>query len=453
MKKTLFFATIVAAVAMFTSCESDDSLSPDSLSSQTTEHVVFTASLPTTTLGSGTATVPHIKTTTINTDANDPNRGKVSWEQSDQITISDGTHTALYGIDTYDGGSAVLKYLSGDQLDYSVGTNYTATYGVAPSTEQTYSAEVTKLPMTATSTMTSTSNKLLLEFTVTCGVLKLNLTKAGESVKSIAVSDGTTTYTLTCTEAVSIASGADFCIALPAGTYTTFTIINSQDDSCIISYATGVTIAANTIQPLDFKSKLIFNEYEYVDLGLSVKWATCNIGASSPEDYGDYYAWGETETKSKYSWNNYKWCKGSNTSITKYCTNGSYGTVDNKTTLELSDDVARVKWGGSWRMPTMAEQQELIDNCTWTWTANYNSTGVKGYIVTSNTNSNSIFLPAAGYIYDASLNEAGSGGYYWSRSLFSGDTRAYRLNITSSSKNCSNGGYRYGGRSVRAVCP
>ena len=213
MKKTLFFAAIVAAVAMFTSCESDDSLS-----SQTTEHVVFTASLPTT-LGSGTAPVSHIKNTTINTDANDPDGGKVSWEQSDQITISDGTHTALYGIDTYDGGSAVLKYLSGDQLDYSVGTTYAATYGVAPSTEQTYSAEVTKLPMTATSTMTATSNKLLLDFTVTCGVLKLNLTKAGESVKSIAVSNGTTTYTLTCETAQSINDGKDFFIALPAGTY------------------------------------------------------------------------------------------------------------------------------------------------------------------------------------------------------------------------------------------
>ena len=441
MKKTLFFAAIVAAVAMFTSCESDDSLS-----SQTTEHVVFTASLPTT-LGSGTAPVSHIKNTTINTDANDPDGGKVSWEQSDQITISDGTHTALYGIDTYDGGSAVLKYLSGDQLDYSVGTAYQATYGADPVTEQTYSAEVTKLPMTATSTMTATSNKLLLEFTVTCGVLKLHLTKAGESVKSIAVSNGTTTYTLTCETAQSINDGKDFFIALPAGTYTTFTIINSQDDSCIISNATGVTIAANVIQPLNFASKLIFNnEYEYVDLGLSVKWATCNIGASSPEEYGDYYAWGETETKNFYSWSTYFDTTDGGNTFTKYNNNGG------KTTLDLEDDAAHVKWGGSWRMPTLAEQQELINNCTWNWTADYNSTGVKGCIVTSKTNSNSIFLPAAGYYNGTSLINEGVLGFYWPNSLYSSDSKsAYGLYFRSSNVDW----YFYSrhlGQSVRAVC-
>ncbi|MBQ7388798.1 MAG: hypothetical protein IJW01_05480 [Paludibacteraceae bacterium] len=108
----------------------------------------------------------------------------------------------------------------------------------------------------------------------------------------------------------------------------------------------------------------IGNGYVWIDLGLSVKWATCNVGATSPEKYGNYYAWGETEPKTTYTWATYKWCNGSYDTQTKYCTDSSRGTVDNKTVLELADDAANVNWGGAWRMPTDAECQELIDNCT-----------------------------------------------------------------------------------------
>ncbi|MBO5181812.1 MAG: hypothetical protein J6B92_07990 [Paraprevotella sp.] len=156
------------------------------------------------------------------------------------------------------------------------------------------------------------------------------------------------------------------------------------------------------------------NSHEAVDLGLSVKWATCNVGANSPEEYGGYYAWGETEEKSNYDWSTYKYCKGSYDTMTKYCTNSSYGTVDNKTVLDPEDDVAHVKWGGSWRMPTSSEIQELVNNCLWTWTT---QNGVNGYVVTSKSNGNSIFLPAAGYRWGEFVNDSGSGGYYWSASL------------------------------------
>ena len=155
--------------------------------------------------------------------------------------------------------------------------------------------------------------------------------------------------------------------------------------------------------------------HEYVDLGLSVKWATCNVGATKPEEYGDYFAWGETEPKSTYNWSTYKYCNGSSSTLTKYNTVSSRGTVDNKTTLDLSDDAARANWGGSWRMPTDAELTELRENCTWTWTT---QNGVYGYKVTSKKNGESIFLPAAGYRYDSSLSYAGSYGYYWSSSLY-----------------------------------
>ena len=156
------------------------------------------------------------------------------------------------------------------------------------------------------------------------------------------------------------------------------------------------------------------NGYAYVDLGLSVKWATMNVGASNPEDYGIYFAWGETQPKSTYDWSTYKWCNGSYDSLTKYNTNSSYGTVDNKTTLELSDDAARVNWGGSWRMPTDAEWTELREQCIWGWTT---GKGIIGYTVISKSNGNRIFLPAAGYYVNNSVDQVGFSSNYWSSSL------------------------------------
>ena len=158
------------------------------------------------------------------------------------------------------------------------------------------------------------------------------------------------------------------------------------------------------------------NGHEYVDLGLSVKWATCNVGASKPEEYGGYYAWGETEEKSEYDLDTYKWYNRSSDALTKYCTYSKYGRVDNKTTLEPSDDVAHVKWGGSWRMPTKDEIEELHDKCSWTWTT---VNGVNGYKVIG-PNGNSIFLPAAGNRSGTGLRYRGTEGYYCSSSLFGG---------------------------------
>ena len=164
-----------------------------------------------------------------------------------------------------------------------------------------------------------------------------------------------------------------------------------------------------------------YNGYEYVDLGLSVKWATCNVGASKPEEYGDYFAWGEVAPKETYDWSTYKYCNGSSTTLTKYCTNsdfGTFGTIDNKTVLEAADDAARANWGSSWRMPTDAELTELREQCTWTWTT---QNGVYGYKVTSKKSgyaNKSIFLPAADFRDGSSLDGAGSYGYYWSSSLY-----------------------------------
>lgn len=198
-----------------------------------------------------------------------------------------------------------------------------------------------------------------------------------------------------------------------------------------------------------------------VDLGLGVYWATCNLNesgfVSSPEAYGDYYAWGETETKSDYSWSTYKFGTSSSGPFSKYNTKSSYGAIDNKTTLETGpngDDVASKKLGGNWRMPTHEEWTELLTNCTWTWTSNYNGTGVAGRIVTSNVDGykdKSIFLPAAGNRNGTKLYYAVSHGCYWSSSLSTGyPSSAWYVYFNSSGVNGDNGG-RYIGFSVRPV--
>ena len=178
-----------------------------------------------------------------------------------------------------------------------------------------------------------------------------------------------------------------------------------------------------------------------VDLGLSVKWATCNVGAEKPEEYGDYFAWGEVEPKVEYSWENYKW--GIISNITKY------NSIDGKIILDAEDDVATVHWGGNWRMPTDAEFTELREKCTWTWTT---QNGVNGYKVVG-PNGNSIFLSAAGYIINSSLFAAGSYGYYWSSSFnTSSPSYAYSVVFIPSSMGRRDYDYRYRGRSVRPVC-
>lgn len=189
--------------------------------------------------------------------------------------------------------------------------------------------------------------------------------------------------------------------------------------------------------------------YNAVDLGLpsGTLWADRNVGADSPEAYGDYFAWGETTTKDTYDWSTYKWCQGSETTMTKYNTKGSHGTVDNKTTLDLEDDAAYVNMGYEWRMPTQAEQEELINECTWTWIT---QNGTNGYKVTG-TNSNSIFLPAAGGRVDSDLLAAGSNSLYWSSSLYEGGpAAAWDLHFVSSDRGMY-AHYRYIGQSVRAV--
>ena len=192
--------------------------------------------------------------------------------------------------------------------------------------------------------------------------------------------------------------------------------------------------------------------YEYVDLGLSVKWAKCNVGAETETDAGLYFAWGETTgytasqvgTDKQFSWSDYKY-GNSSSNLTKY------NQSDGKTVLESADDAASQIMGGNWRMPTKAEFQELLNNTNKEWTQ---VNGVNGYKFTSKKEgfqNNSIFIPAAGNCYGGSVSDVGSYGYVWSSSLFAlNPGSAWSLYFKSG--NCSMyDGNRYYGRSVRGV--
>ena len=156
----------------------------------------------------------------------------------------------------------------------------------------------------------------------------------------------------------------------------------------------------------------------WVDLGLpsGTLWAICNVGANSPEDYGDYFAWGETEPKNYYNWSNYQYCNGSSNMLTKYCNSSSYGYngyTDDLISLEPIDDAASSNWGENWYTPTYNNWVELYQNTTIVWTT---QNGVNGLRFTG-SNGNNIFIPAAGYYDDANLSSTGSYGLYWSSSL------------------------------------
>ena len=208
--------------------------------------------------------------------------------------------------------------------------------------------------------------------------------------------------------------------------------------------------------------------HEYVDLGLpsGTLWATCNIGAENPEDYGDYFAWGETTGYNKgntlFDWENYKWCSNKDwTGMTKYTYpdnqtdgiwySGSTFIGDNKTDLDPEDDAAYVNWGSEWCMPTRDQLDELRNTSNTTWTRT-TMNGKSGFKVSKKTDSNVyIFLPAAGYRYNSSLGNAGSNGYYWSRSLYTSNSSYAGCLYFNSGNVYTVDDNRYLGRSVRPV--
>ena len=189
------------------------------------------------------------------------------------------------------------------------------------------------------------------------------------------------------------------------------------------------------------KDQSFHNGHEYVDLGLSVKWATCNVGAQSPEDYGEFYAWGETRAKTIYTVKGYRFRASGdaphNVKFSKYDPDDKSGPFSKKV-LELADDVANVKWGGNWRMPTKEEIEELNWNCDWVWTTQNGVTGVKITSKVEGYTDRSIFIPAAGYRIDSRHLFAGESGEYWSSTNSMLKTSAYHLYFDSCGSSLDN---------------
>lgn len=198
--------------------------------------------------------------------------------------------------------------------------------------------------------------------------------------------------------------------------------------------------AVNSITTMGEKPQnTLINGHKFVDLGLpsGLLWARTNVGASSSSDDGDYFAWGETKSKSYYDWNTYKW--GSSCS--------KYNSSDGKKTLDAEDDAATVNWGAPCRMPDFSEFEELYNKCDWSWKSNYK--GTSGYLVTG-PNGNTIFFPASGIRYDDVLEDHGSYGNYWSRSLYDSFIFGYELHFRSARVG-ANANYRFDGFPVRPV--
>lgn len=229
----------------------------------------------------------------------------------------------------------------------------------------------------------------------------------------------------------------------------------------VYGYNTGRAIITATIESTDQSVDCIVNvvpnitiqQESIVDLGLSVKWLSHNLGASLPYASGYYLSWGELFSKDSYTSSNYLWMTDDN-KLSKYNNLTSQGPVDGITVLELVDDAANAILGGNWHIPTVDEWTELKNNCTWTWTT---SNGVNGYLITSNVagyTDKSIFLPACGQKYGSSLSYNGTYGYYWSSSLYTkGPSNAYMMSFGSNSAFINSKDYysRYDGLSIRPV--
>ncbi|MBR5982920.1 MAG: hypothetical protein IK025_04230 [Bacteroidales bacterium] len=368
----------------------------------------------------------------------------VTTSDASNITSSGAT---LSGEVTSDGGEVVLSRgfmygTSADDLSQNVqsgsGTgSFTANItGLADGTTYYYKAYATSSAGTGYGEVMTFTTLTIYPPSVQTNSAS-NITMTGATLSGDVTFDGNTTVTArgfmygTSADDLSqnVQSGSG------TGSFTkTLTGLSSSTTYYYKAYATNVagTAYGDVMTFTTPASTGTVNGHAWVDLGLpsGTRWATCNVGASTPTAYGNYYAWGETTTKSSYTEDNYTYSS-------------------NPTTLPSSADAATANWGSGWRMPTSTEMQELIDNCTVTWTT---QSGVNGRLFTG-PNGNSIFLPAAGGRYDSELYDAGSYGNYWSSSLYTdGAGNAWYLYFSS-------GGYgmydiygRFNGLSVRAVC-
>ena len=371
------------------------------------------------------------------------NMAEIHWTAGDKILVNNGTASQTF---TLAEGAGTKNGTFNYDGDYTFGTSNVAVY---PETA-TISGNTVSFNMPATQTATAAgtfgngANPMLgtftdpeaLTFTSLCGVLGVSLTGNNVAITGIEIVSNSTTDKLNglfeadCTAANPVLAPAtgnsgtnrimlnctttltttpkEFYIVLPVGVLPQGFTMNVYNGGTTPIFSKSTASGALVVQwnMVKTMATLEVNAHPYVDLGLpsGLLWATCNVGADTPEDYGDYFAWGETTPKETYDWSTYLHYNGSE--LTKYT--GS----DGLTTLLPEDDAATVNWGADWRMPTQVDWQELLNNTTNEWTT---QNGVNGRLFTA-ANGNNLFLPAAGYRY-GDLFDAGIYGYYWASSL------------------------------------
>ncbi len=440
----------------------------------------------------------------------DIDKGKSTWEPGDEISVIYEGKMYIYktgqngnqvtfisedGIEDYDPSKRIIAYYPPIGVDEIVGVS--AEQSILFKGEEQINSSKAPLVGLAEEGLSSDGALLKMSFRNICSVLELRMDAGAVSDRiktltvepasetgfegylsftgtvdpstlSVSPSSTGSTIKLTLPETASLDRPLTLKIPVgrfksPSGLKLTVEGTNGNALSRVV-YSTGVesySEAAGVISVKHLAKPLypfVLTPPEAVDLGLSVMWASCNVGATAPEEYGNYYAWGETETKSEYSWSTYKWGSGE-TSLTKYNTNSSNGTVDNIVELQMEDDVAIAKLGSNWRMPTSSEYQELINNCSYSWIT-YN--GIQGIRFSSNKAGYTdkwIFFPAAGYLGDVISTpvQVGDRGCYWTSSLRDNITRdAFILDFNSNDQVgdfISNGGVsvRLCGHTVRPV--
>lgn len=438
MRKAILFTAIVALIALV-SCTKEE---PVKDANSTPNEFIATIDIATKVSADGS--------------------GKLSWDETDEITIQDASRNrALYKINKINSDGKATFVLKNGETALGPGP-YSATYGQYYETKQTYSDGSITPYMTAPSTETNE-----LTFSVDGSILSIKLTKAGESIKDIYVT-GTpngcdeTTYDLICENAVSIENGKVFNFALPAGTYDKIDIRNASDIISTVDVNNAI-ISNNQILSVTFGEKdLDFNPNyaipDPVDLGLSVKWASFNLGATKPEEFGGYYYWAGLLDYSNtrlicdgldcpyhIGWEMFQgWTKYVPSEDSSYWSGD--GEPDNKKALDPEDDAAKVRLGDKWRMPTEEECIELTENCTAEWIS---LNGVLGMKLTSKVNGNSIFLPANGMRDVSTIPLIGYCGNYWSSTI--GDAE-HACNIVFMEEFITHSsGHRMVGRGIRPV--
>ncbi|MBQ0157761.1 MAG: hypothetical protein KBS47_01950 [Bacteroidales bacterium] len=448
--QTKMYALLVALLATlaFVACTGDDDVTDGGALKQLSFSAVADA-------GSRPSYASERMKTQLHPDKNN----SVTFSAGDAISVFDGTtHQNKRFATNEDGASVTFSGAAPESATYTALYPYqedasisgSTLSAVLPTTQYAQSG-TTFDSQTVLSVATTTSEEMEFAFKNVCGLVKFTTTeplakvvfkgngneKVAGAVSIVvgdtptATGDAASIELLPLSAATSFDAGTYYISVLPQAFANGFTLeayksASSTSADYALEISTPIEVERSQILnvgKVDSSANVNANGHEFVDLGIEVDgkkvlWATMNVGATTKTGYGDYFAWGETEPKSDYSWATYKWGTSS-AALTKYT------ATDGKTVLELTDDAAHVNWGSDWVMPTRAELQALYDNTTLAWTDNYNSTGVAGRVFTSTKDpSKSIFLPAAGYFCGTSVDNVGSNSGYWSSSLYT-DNLAY----------------------------